>query len=57
MTDPTEAADCVAERLEEQLAVRVDEEDVLPRVAGARDVLEGAFVLYTHDDGSKRNRR
>ena len=47
MTDPTEAPDCVAERLEEQLAIWADEEDVLPGVAAARDVVERALVLYT----------
>jgi len=47
VTDPTEAPDRVAERLEEQLAVWVDEEDALPGVAAARDVVQRAFVLHT----------
>jgi hypothetical protein len=38
VADPTEAVDRVGERVEEELAIRVDEEDVLPRVAAARDV-------------------
>jgi hypothetical protein len=36
--NPAEALDRVGERVEEDVAIRVDEEDVLPRVAAARDV-------------------
>jgi len=36
--NPAEALDRVGERVEEEVAIRIDEEDVLPRVAGARDV-------------------
>jgi hypothetical protein len=34
--NPTEAVDRVGERVEEELAIGIDEEDVLPRVAAAR---------------------
>jgi len=38
VADPTEAVDRVGKRVEEELAIRIDEGDVLPRVAPARDV-------------------
>jgi hypothetical protein len=38
VADATEAVDRVGERVEEEFAIRIDEEDVLARVAAARDV-------------------
>jgi hypothetical protein len=38
MADPAETLDHVAEELQERLAIRIHEEDALPRVAAARNV-------------------
>lgn len=37
VADPAEALDGVAQHLKEELAVRINEEDVLPRVAATRE--------------------
>jgi hypothetical protein len=47
VTDPAEALDRRREHFEEQLAVCVNEEDVLPRVPAACYVVDGSFVLQT----------
>ena len=45
MAQPTEARDGIADRVKERLSIRRVGEDLLPRVAAAGNMGDGAWIL------------